>query len=516
MQVATTIPAKVLVVDDHEQNRYSLCKYLRNAGFDTVEAANGFEARALVALEPDIIILDVRLPDESGYDVCKWLKSNPPTASIPVMHLSATYVRGKDKVEGLDSGADAYLTYPIEPPELIATINALLRARRAEEEMRKANERLIEANRRKDEFLAMLAHELRNPLGPIRNSVEVLKRTETLTSTSQKSYEVIERQVAHMAHLIDDLLDVSRISSGKILLRKHKTDLCAVAKTVLDDYEVSLRKNDLKSTLVVPNHPVWVMADPTRIAQIIGNLLNNSVKFSDPGGKIEINISVHNNEVSLAVHDTGIGMTAETVQRLFDPFHQADSSLDRSKGGLGLGLALVKGIVDLHGGTVQASSPGPKAGSTVRFSLPMSPDQTAPEPETKTDREPALHHRILVIEDNLDAAESLQMLLTLDGYSVRIASSGQQGIDEARTFLPDVVICDIGLPGNLDGYAVAEALRRMPEFSNSLLIALTGYGQVKDLRRAKEAGFNVHLIKPVNPVELTNVISRKPKPEESL
>jgi signal transduction histidine kinase len=510
--VSSKSVGQILICDDNEQNRYIVSKYLMEAGFSVWEAATGQGAIDLVSRLPDIVILDVQLPDMSGYEVCKWIKANPVTSSIPVMHVSATFVRGADRVEGLDSGADAYLTSPVEPPELIATIKALLRARRAEEEYRRANEQLLDAAQRKDQFLAMLGHELRNPLGPIRNAVHVIKKSEKTNSTVLRASEMIERQVTHLARLVDDLLDVSRLSSGKILLRRRKMDVVRTVRLAIEDQRHAFSANDLSLEEALPAEPIWIDADPDRVAQVMGNLLNNALKFTDSGGSVKVTLTVDSGDmVRITVKDTGIGMSSEMLSRLFEPFAQAESTLDRSRGGLGLGLALVKGVADLHGGSVQATSEGAGKGTEVSVLLPAEKNQKTPEVINEGTGYSSGSKKILVIEDNLDAAESINMLLTLEGFSVRVAHDGAAGIAEAVNFHPDVILCDIGLPGAMDGYGVAASVRKSPELASIAMIALTGYGQESDLLRAKHAGFDYHVVKPVDPNELAKLLSAIPE-----
>jgi CheY-like chemotaxis protein len=355
----------------------------------------------------------------------------------------------------------------------------------------------------------MLGHELRNPLAPIRNVVHVLKRGQSTDQRLQRSYDMIERQVSHMARLIDDLLDVSRISHGKIQLKKCKVDVADILKTCAEDFHPLMERSSLLFHQQIPDEPVWVYGDTARLEQIVSNLLINAMKFTDPGGSVTLGLVVLGNQAEITVQDTGVGMGPEVLRRVFDPFCQANKSVDRSRGGLGLGLALVKGLVELHGGQVKAESPGVGLGALLRVRLPLQMpvaavqcEKSAPlEKETK-----AL--RVLIIEDNIDAADSLQLLLSTFGHDVSLANSGSEGVEKASEFKPDVVLCDIGLPGSMDGYAVARALRNDPQFSGLQMIAMTGYGQDEDRRRAKEAGFDRHLTKPVNPETLEHLLAQ--------
>jgi PAS domain S-box-containing protein len=378
--------------------------------------------------------------------------------------------------------------------------------------LKKAEEELKEADRRKDEFLAMLAHELRNPLAPIRNAAEILQRIGPDNHVHlRQARGMIDRQVSHMARLVDDLLDVSRISRGKILLRTERLDLVPLVHATVEDHRSLLEGGGLSLAAVLPDEPLWVMGDPTRLSQILGNLLQNANKFTNPGGHVTVRLSRdERGDALLAVEDTGIGMEPDILSHLFEPFSQADRSLDRSRGGLGLGLALVKGLVDLHGGTAEASSGGKGHGATFTIRLPLSREAgDAAEPVPSASPE-VKSLRILVVEDNRDAAESLGMLLDLSGHRVELAYSGQEGLDAARRFRPDVAICDIGLPGGMDGYDLARALRACKEAAGARLIALSGYGQDEDKRRAREAGFDEHLTKPVDPGALIKLLEALP------
>jgi signal transduction histidine kinase/ActR/RegA family two-component response regulator len=378
---------------------------------------------------------------------------------------------------------------------------------------------LREADRRKDEFLAMLGHELRNPLAPIRNAVQILRQAGHDEALLEMARGMIDRQVSHLARLVDDLLDVSRISRGKILLRKERLDLTELVRDTVEDHRRGLEAGGLTVELTLSGGPLWVEGDGTRLAQVLGNLLNNAGKFTDPGGRVAVELSggTLGNTSSLGsagmaeirIEDTGIGMDPEMLERLFETFSQADRTLDRSRGGLGLGLALVKGLMDLHGGEVQAGSAGLGRGSrfTLRLPLAAAAEATSRE-ESVTPERGAASRRVLVIEDNVDAAESMQMLLELSGFEVETAVDGRAGLEAARRFQPDVVLCDIGLPGGMDGYAVARELRADDALRPVRLIALTGYGQAEDRLRAYAEGFDLHLTKPVDPALLPDLLAK--------
>jgi CheY-like chemotaxis protein/two-component sensor histidine kinase len=321
---------------------------------------------------------------------------------------------------------------------------------------------------------------------------------------------IIERQVSHMARLLDDLLDVSRVACGKIALVKDRCDLRQLVAQTAEDHRSTLEAGGIELELSMPSEPVWVMGDSTRLSQAVTNVLHNANKFTSAGGRVTVSLAeAAGGWAEVRIRDTGIGIEASMLERVFEPFSQADRGLERSRGGLGLGLALVKGFVELHGGAVSAASAGPGEGAEVLLRLPLLEGVERVEEPFAAVRANPRALRVLIIEDNPDAAESTQTLLELSGHEAAIAMSGSAGLEAARSFHPDVVLCDIGLPGGMDGYAVARALREIPapERRPELLIALTGYGQEEDQRRAREAGFDVHLVKPVDWSTLEEVLA---------
>jgi PAS domain S-box-containing protein len=363
-------------------------------------------------------------------------------------------------------------------------------------ESKRAEEALREADRRKDEFLAVLSHELRNPLAPIKNSLHVLDRVDPGGVQARRALAVIGRQADQLSRMVDDLLDVTRITRAKIQLQPGRLELNELVGRTVEDHRSLFEKAHLRLELELAPAPIHVNADRNRLAQVVGNLLQNAVKFTPPDGRVCVSVAtdVAAARALLRVADTGAGLAPEIAGRLFQPFVQADTTLDRSKGGLGLGLALVKGLVELHGGEVTASSAGVGRGSEFTVRLPL--DLTEPVTAEHERRSPAsVRRRVLVIEDNVDAADSLRELLELDGHAVSVAHDGPDGIAKAHAFRPDLVLCDIGLPG-MDGYAVAGAFRADGALRDVHLVALSGYALPEDLRRAAEAGFDDHLAKP--------------------
>ena len=363
-----------------------------------------------------------------------------------------------------------------------------------------AQEALREADQRKDEFMAILAHELRNPLAPVRTAVEIVRRIDGLQPAQRRACEVIARQVAHMARLIDDLLDVSRIARGKMALQRERCDFAAIARQTAADYRDTLEAMGLALVIEASPGPIWVDGDPVRLAQMVGNLLGNAIRFTESGGQVRLLIegdpATHTARVS--VIDTGIGIAPEFLPKLFDPFSQAHQDLARSKGGLGLGLALTRGLAQMQGGTVEVRSEGLGHGATFVLTLPMRAADSEERAPTAPTNVPPEALRILVIEDNVDAAQSLADLLSLLGHQVRVAFDGEHGVQAARDERPDVVISDIGLPGAIDGYGVAARLRALPELAGVRLIALSGYVDAQARERARQAGFDAHIAKPAD------------------
>jgi two-component system CheB/CheR fusion protein len=375
--------------------------------------------------------------------------------------------------------------------------------RRAVEERERAEQALLDADRRKDEFLAVLSHELRNPLAPIRSSLHVLEHEAADAGAAAKAHEIIARQVGHLARLVDDLLDVTRISNGKLQVERRPLDLRDLAQRTAEDHRGLFTAREVALEVALPDEPLWVEGDATRLAQAIGNLLQNSAKFTASGDSVRLFLDGVDGFAVLRVRDTGVGIDPEMIPRLFQPFSQADTTLNRRLGGLGLGLAVVKGLVETHGGTIDVSSGGKGEGAEFVVRLPL----TAPARIEVAPAAAPRPRRILVIEDNLDAAESLQLALKLEGHEVFVAHDGPHGIERARELKPEVVLCDIGLP-DMDGYAVAKALRREKGLRDTLLVALTGYALAEDQRRAADAGFDAHLTKPTTVEDVQEVMGR--------
>ncbi len=365
---------------------------------------------------------------------------------------------------------------------------------RAEDALRDSEAKLRDADRRKDEFLGMLSHELRNPLAPIRTSTYILQHAAPGSEQTRRAQTVIQRQTEHLTRLVDDLLDVTRIGRGKIELRRERVDLRDVVSRAADDFRLVLRDRGVRFDVLVPDEQLWADADATRITQLVGNLLHNSSKFTRRGDTVALSMLASDGATEIRVRDTGAGIDPDLLPRIFDPFVQGERTLARTDGGLGLGLAVVRGIAELHGGTVRAQSPGKGKGSEFIVRLPSpSPSDAAAPSASHTERRSG-GRRVLVVDDNHDAAESLADLVRTLGHSAEVAYDGPSAIEKARQWRPDVVLCDIGLPG-MTGYEVAQALRA--EHDGALrLVAVTGYAQAEDVEEARAAGFDAHVAKP--------------------
>jgi PAS domain S-box-containing protein len=386
--------------------------------------------------------------------------------------------------------------------------------KQADQALRQALSELSEADRRKSEFLATLSHELRNPLAPIRNAVEILKvvSADGNPEAAKPVIGLLERHVRQVARLVDDLLDVSRISRGKIELRPEVMELAPVVKQAVETVQSSLKSREHELSIVLPPQPVYLYADPNRVAQMIANLLDNACKFTERGGRIRISVTLEGGAAVVRVQDTGIGIPAEQIPQIFHMFAQANTSLDRLEGGLGIGLALVKTLAEMHGGTVEAHSLGVDQGSEFILRLPVAHDrQIASRQPERVDPQPttAIPRRILVVDDNQDAANTLAMLLKVSGHQVDTAHDGPDAIDAALSIEPDVILLDIGLP-ILNGYEVARRIREKQKQKRPALIALTGWGQEEDRRRSREAGFDAHLVKPVDFAVLNKLLAELP------
>lgn len=518
MSGAGTGAAPVLVVDDTESARYVMTRMLERSGFTVVTAATGADALHRIATDlPPLVVLDIELPDIGGLDICRRIKADPATQHIKVLHTSAVYIATESKVDSLESGADGYLSQPFEQEELVATVRSLLRLTHAEQALRDRADQLDEANRRIHEFLAMLAHELRNPLAAITASLPLVECRLAVDEAESTAREVMRRQTAQLTRLVDDLLDVARVTQGKINLKRRTVDLTDLVTRVADHARWSkMAPRGQSLDVKVPPCPLLIQGDEMRLEQVMINLLDNASKYTDRGGWVRVDLECADApdapcRARLVVRDGGIGLAPDSLQSIFDLFSQADVPLARSHGGLGVGLTLVRRLVELHGGDVEAESAGPGEGSAFTVWLPLA---SKPVRDTagagvaaaasRTDGD--ARKRILLVEDNDDAQTVLTMLLELWGHEVNSAKDGLAGIAAAMRDRPDVALIDLGLPG-VDGFEVARRIRGTREGEGMLLVALTGYGAPADRDRALAAGFDVHVVKPIEPAKLRELVS---------
>ncbi len=499
MPTASFADSLILNVDDNPGALYAKSRILTHAGFKVIEASSGSQALLRAHQDkPDMVLLDVKLPDIDGFEVCRLLRSDPLTKAILVLQTSASYVGVGHKIKALEGGADNYLFEPIEPEELVANVKALLRLGRVERELR-------DVDRRKDEFLATLAHELRNPLGPIRSAVELLCALDPdVPERQDKARKTILRHTGHLVRLVDDLLDVARISQGKIAIHEELVELKSILDTACESVAHVVQVRAQRFSVALPEAQVWIRGDHVRLAQIVGNLLHNAVKFTAPGGSIGLDARVEGTEVVVRVSDSGIGIEPDKFQHIFDMFAQDGHAADRVQDGLGIGLALVRKLVTLHGGTVSAHSDGLGKGSTFEVRLPVDTTLQTSQAGMVDTTPQAAPARILVVDDNADAADLLAELLNIDGHDTAVAYSGGAALAKAAEFQPAFVFLDIGLP-DMSGYQVAAKLRALPGLEKAVLIALTGYGQERDRELALDAGFNEHVVKPIDMDKLASL-----------
>jgi signal transduction histidine kinase len=510
MSMAEVASDLILVVDDTDSSRYRTVRILRRAGFDVIEASSAEETlRVVHQCLPRLVVLDVNLPDQDGWEVCRRIKSDPSTASVLVLQLSASYVTEADTVRALEGGADGCLTEPVEPPVLVATVRALLRARSAEEQLRAAlsaaqtaREAAEAANRAKDQFLAILSHELRSPLQGAVGWAHLLRQNRLDEAATKHALEVIERSLRQQVGLVNDLLDVSRIIAGKLGIDRHPVDMRGVVSSALEQQQPAAEEKGLRieDRVTIGADEAYVIGDRDRLLQVVVNLVGNAVKFTPDGGSIAVELSRDGGDVVVLVRDTGEGIDESLLPHVFDPFRQADSSNMRRQGGLGLGLALVRSIVEMHDGSVRAESAGRGLGATFTLRFPAI-DAPAVQPVARVPTRVHLDGiTVLVVEDDPDARGALRVLLELAGARACVAGSASEALAAMAREPIDVVISDIAMPGE-DGYSLVSKLRecQSTEGPRLVTVALTGHASDRDRDRALEAGFDAHVGKPVEP-----------------
>jgi signal transduction histidine kinase/CheY-like chemotaxis protein len=442
------------------------------------------------------------------------LTHQPPWSDLPLVVLTSggeTTARSLGTLEMLGSANVTLLERPVRRITLVKTVQMTLRARRHQYEVRdhlaareRARRKAQAANSAKDQFLAMLAHELRNPLSAVRNAVATASLDET---RRPRALEIARRQADQLGRLIDDLLDVARITQGRIALRKTRVRLAEVIDRAVESTRSFIQTRGLRLTVAHASEPIRIEADPARLEQVFVNLLSNAAKYSGDGGQIDVVVERQGDEVAVRIRDTGIGIAPEMLPRVWDLFTQAERTLDRGQGGLGIGLTIARRLIELHGARIEAHSSGLGKGAEFVVTLRALPMLDEARPAAPAEPIPQKAARVLVVEDNADIAESLTMLLEMLGHRVRAAHDGVEALDAARANVPDVMLVDIGLPG-MDGYEVARRVRRDPDLKQVVLVALTGYGREEDKRQALAAGFDFHLVKPVNPDALNGLVAQ--------
>lgn len=633
--MSTVMPQVILNVDDYQPGRYSRSRLLRSVGYEVVEAGAGEEALAMVRyLQPQLVILDVNLPDMSGFEVCRRIKADPATENIAVLHLSATSVTTAHRVEGLRGGSDGYLTEPVEPAELLATVDALLRLKQTEHALRESNATLnaliqssplpvvvlevdgrvarwnpaaervfgwtaeevigqrppyvtpsdredfernlsealsgraivgreVERSRRdgtrvpinvslapvldrhgrvagviglhediterrrtaqelahlydevsraakaKDEFLATLSHELRTPLNAMLGWMRLLRRGQVPDERVPYALEVVERNTLTQLRLIEDILDVSRIISGKLRLDVEHVDLVQVVSAAIEALRPAAEARSISLQLDLPPEQLCIEGDFERLVQVVSNLIANAVKFTPPGGSVTVLATRRGNDAVLQVSDTGIGIDAAVLPHIFERFSQADSTPARTHGGLGLGLAIARHLAEAHGGRISAWSAGRNQGSTFELVLPRQDQRVllAPEPDAAPVTADIGGTRVLVVDDDPDARDLLRQLLLLEGAEVRTAGSAAEAERLMGLFRPAILVADIGMPDE-DGYALIRRLRADHATRQLFAIAVSGYASEDDRIQARRAGFDEHMPKPVDAAKLVALIAR--------
>ena len=524
---------KILVVNDDAGSLLALTSLLdqwsNDSGYEVVSARSGQQALRQVLLHDfAVILLDVNMPGMDGFETAEAIHQRARSADIPIIFVTAFLADEIDRLKAYQRGAADFLFTPVIPQILHAKVQIFVALATKNEELKRQAHKLSQrtteltaTNKRltremeerqaaerkshaKDEFLAMLGHELRNPLSAISSAAALIGLPGAGPDTVGRAKQIITRQSAHLSRIVDDLLDLSRAMSGKILLARRPVELAALVSACLDTFKATGRTANY--LLNMDMAPGWVDGDPTRLEQIATNLIDNALKYTPSGGTISIGVAQDDGEVVVKVRDSGVGIAQELLPHVFDVFVQASTTLDRSQGGLGIGLALVRRLVELHGGSVSAHSDGAAAGSVFEIRLPrIDPISVAIVedvglPETG---KPS----VLLIEDNEDGREMMATMLSACGYLICHAADGLAGVQMALSQLPDVALVDIGLPG-IDGYEVARRLRKNDDTRHIKLIALTGYGLAEDQRRVLEAGFDMHLVKPVDINKLLEAITQ--------
>ena len=491
-------PVHFLLVDDLDANLLALEALLRRDGLVLLKARGGVEALELL-LRHDVALalIDVQMPEMDGFELAEIMRGTERTRRVPIIFVTAGGADLQRRFRGYEAGAVDFLGKPIEPDVLRSKANVFFELERQRQQIAQQNAELKtyasalqEADARKDEFLAILAHELRNPLAPLSNGLSALAARPDADKAAQVR-AMMERQLAHLVRLIDDLMDVSRISRGKIELRRHDVDLREIAAQAIELSQPVIDAGRHALRYEPGDAPLMVNADATRLAQVLSNLLNNAAKYTPQGGSLALRLRAEGGCAVATVVDNGVGLAPDMLARVFGMFTQVDPQAENARSGLGIGLALARRLVDLHGGEIVATSQGVGRGATFTVRLPLAPALAAlAAPEGK------LGLRVLIVDDNIDVAETMGWLLEAIGHEFEIVNDSRRAVEAAMRFQPDAILLDIGLPG-MDGYEVCRALRADARFDRTAIIAQTGWGQDSDREKTAQAGFDLHLVKPI-------------------
>jgi signal transduction histidine kinase/ActR/RegA family two-component response regulator len=510
---------RVLLLPPTERDAELSLDILAEAGL-TGRVCNSMDelCREMEAGAGAVLVTDTVLSQADPQPLVEAVHRQPAWSDLPIVLLSPRGADSPTAVWAMEVlGNVTVLEQPVRVLTLVSALRTALKARLRQYELRDRMEALRHSDKQKDEFLATLSHELRNPLAPIRNALHILRLAGGDEPTRARVIDTMERQTANVIRLVDDLLELSRINQGRIELRKERVKLQAILRGALETSAPLIEAAGHELVVHEPDEPILLHADPVRLIQVIANLLNNAAKYSEDGGKVVLTARRDGSTAVISVRDRGIGIPAEMLDRIFDMFVQVDTSLERTRQGLGIGLTLVKRLVELHGGEIQARSEGRGKGSEFIVRLPAFTDQRVPRADATPSTDSAgnerrrtdlVRFRILVVDDHHDSGESLATLLRLLGHEVRVVYDGPTALETARTFKPQVGLLDIGMPG-MDGVELARRLRTDLELPDLLLVALTGYGREEDRQRSSNAGFNAHLVKPVDVAALNGLLAQR-------
>jgi signal transduction histidine kinase len=559
------LAANILLVDDQPARLLTYRAILEPLGHNLVAVNSGLEAlEALMKQEFAVVLLDVKMPGMDGFETAALIHDHPRFENTPIIFVTGVHVTEFDRLKGYKAGAIDYVYIPVVPEILRSKVAVLIELDRQRRALQSVNKQLAESNRaleeanlslqnektrqleelneqlrrtndelsrsndslatevrertraetllkeavvKRDEFLAMLSHELRNPLSPLRNASHMLMQGDTQDPKIIWSRGVIERQLKHMIRLVDDLLDVSRIARGKIVLISERVAVPDVIAAAVETVQPLLEQKNQSLSVDASDPGVLVRGDPVRLAQVVGNLLHNAAKYTGAGGQIVLSARQIDGRAVISVRDTGIGISPESMPHIFELFTQIPTDRAATGGGLGIGLALVRALVELHGGEISAASDGIDNGSefTVRLPLYVSAEQAPPQAVEKGEQPLQIRRNILIADDNQDALESLALMLRLEGHEVHCASDGEEALALAGLRKPEIVVLDVGMP-KLDGCEVARRIRAESWGRDAVLVALTGWGQDADRKRSREAGFDMHLVKPVDPATICDML----------